>query len=121
MQKTNEMTKTSPLTVVSYVPKKGAIVQIPFEAIPTPFQSGSSFQADIDIVQNEISTSYKLIFEFKKKSVSATNVTSPPFALGLILGMSTGPHEFEEYSVSNVSKNTHDIDFISVSEQSEQS
>ena len=106
-----DMDQNEPVTVVSYIPDKGAIVQIAPEAIPIPFQTGSSFQADIDIMQNGISTSYKLVFEFKKKSVSATNVTTPPLALGMILGMSDGPSTIEEYSISDVAENSLRLEF----------
>ena len=99
------MTEKSPVTVVSYISNRGALVRIDPQLIPVPFEEGQSFSAQIEVGCNEKKmTSYKLDFEFKKEATSATGRVSPKAAMGIIDGLKEGPATFEFFKIGNVQR-----------------
>ncbi|WP_139784732.1 hypothetical protein [Roseovarius sp. A-2] len=101
------MTEKSPVTVISYISNRGALVRIDPQLMPVPFEEGQSFSAQIEVgCTAEKMTSYEFNFEFKKEASSATGRVSPKAAMGIIEGLTEGPATFEFFKIDNVLRTT---------------
>ena len=61
------MTEKPPVTVISYISQRGALVRVDPKLIPVPFEEGQNFSAKIEVGCDEESmVPYEFNFEFKK-------------------------------------------------------
>lgn len=111
MLRDSKLKEESAITIVSYIPNVGAIVQISVDAIPHTFQQNQAFKAIIEIHCGAHFSSYNMFFEFKETQTSATNKIIPPMAIGLILGMDNGLQNINSFSVKNVITDKSKKDF----------
>lgn len=89
-----------PITVVSYIPGKGALVHIGPDCLPGPVQPGRRYSARIELVSPTGTTAtYDMTFEPKPAAQSATGHLTPAIAMGLIEGLEDGPPTLDAYRI----------------------
>lgn len=101
------MPEKSPVTVISYISDRGALVHIKPEHVPVQFDENKSFIAQIEVGSGpkQIDT-FDFAFEFQKETPSATGRINPAVAIGMIEGLTKGPPSFDYFRIKNVRENT---------------